>query len=61
MIIDAKGDLVKGMNNTGLVGGLISKMYETKSDDGKRAILLLGDFFKFDNIDARGITRITIE
>ena len=61
MIIDAKGDLVSGMNNTGMVGGLISRMYETRSDDGKRALLLLGDFYKFDNIDTRGITRITIE
>lgn len=61
MIIDQQGNLVKGMNNSGLVNGLISKIIETKSDDGKRALLLLGDFNKFDNIDARGITRITIE
>lgn len=61
MILDSKGDLVKGMNNSGLVQGYISKVIETKSDDGKRALLLLGGFSKFDNVDARGITRITIE
>ena len=61
LIIDSKGDLVKGMNNTGYVDREIFKIIETKSDDGKRALLLLGDFDKFDNIDARKITRITIE
>lgn len=61
MIIDNKGELVKGMNNTGLVNGFINKVIETKSDDGKRALLLLGEFTKFDNVDARSITRITIE
>ena len=61
MILDSAGDLVKGMNNTGLVNGYITNIIETQSDDGKRALLLLGDFTKFDNVDARGITRITIE
>jgi len=61
LIMDSSGELVKGMNNSGVVNGYITKIIETQSDDGKRALLLLGDFTKFDNIDARGITRITIE
>ncbi len=61
MILDSSGDLVKGMNNSGTVDGSILRIIETSSDDGKKALLLLGSFSKFDNVDARNITRITIE
>lgn len=61
MIMDAKGDLVPGMNNSGYFNGNLSQVIETTSDDGKRALLLLGSFLKFDNQDARNITRIIIE
>src|SRR5690606_9888225 len=61
MIINSKGDLVAGMNNSGELRGYAYKIIETKSDDGKRALLLLGDFSKFNNIDTRNITRLIIE
>lgn len=61
MIIDSKGDLVPGMNNSGELRGYAYRIVETNSDDGKRALLLLGDFSKFNNIDARNITRLIIE
>ncbi|MGH2622506.1 MAG: delta-60 repeat domain-containing protein, partial [Sphingobacterium sp.] len=61
MIIDSEGDLVPGMNNSGELRGYVYKIIESKSDDGKRALLLLGGFSKFNNIDARNITRLIIE
>lgn len=61
LIMDSKGDLIPSMNNSGYFDGHLNKVIETQSDDGKRALLLLGSFTKFDNQDARNITRIIIE
>ncbi|MGO1520609.1 MAG: DUF5008 domain-containing protein [Sphingobacterium sp.] len=61
LIMDSQGDLVPGMNNSGYFSGSLNKVIETQSDDGKRALLLLGEFSKFDNQEARNITRIIIE
>lgn len=61
LIMDSKGDLVPGMNNSGYFSGNLNEVIETTSGDGKRALLLLGSFSKFDNRDARNITRIIIE
>ncbi|MBE8712269.1 DUF5008 domain-containing protein [Sphingobacterium hungaricum] len=61
MIVDAKGDLIPELNTTGQFSGSLSNVVETTSEDGKRALLLMGSFWMFDSEPVNNITRIILE
>ncbi|MBC7746011.1 MAG: delta-60 repeat domain-containing protein, partial [Flavobacterium sp.] len=61
LIVNAKGELAPGYNTTGNLLGFITDVNETKSADNKRALLIIGNFFVFDNKPASNIVRVTLE
>ncbi|SES08083.1 DUF5008 domain-containing protein [Pedobacter rhizosphaerae] len=61
MILNSKGDLAAGYNTTGPFQGGLADAIETKSADGKKALLLIGHINRFDNQPANNIMRVTIE
>ncbi len=61
MVIDSKGLLVPGYNATGPFYGFLRDVVETKSADNKRALLIIGGFYRFDNQPVNNIIRVTIE
>lgn len=61
MVLTPTGSLAKGYNSTGPFNGSLSDVIETKSADGKKALLLIGDFNRFDNLPLYNIIRVTIE
>ncbi|GAB3929110.1 DUF5008 domain-containing protein [Mucilaginibacter myungsuensis] len=61
MFLNATGALAEGYNNTGNFTGSLSDIYETRSADNKRALLLMGGFSLFDSKPRNNIVRITIE
>lgn len=61
MILDQNGSLSKGYNNTGAFQGRIIKMVQTTSSLGYPAVLLVGDFTKFDNKKVGNIVRVEIK
>ncbi len=61
MILGQDGALAPGYNNTGAFQGRITKMVQTTSALGYPAVLLVGDFSKFDNQKAGGIVRVEIK
>jgi hypothetical protein len=58
---DKTGALKDGFNTTGNLTGLIYDVYETKSEDNKRAILIMGSFSSFDSKIKFNIVRATLE
>ncbi|MCD8739614.1 DUF5008 domain-containing protein [Mucilaginibacter roseus] len=60
-ILTATGSLAKSYNATGPFAGSLNNVIETQSADGKRALLLIGGFYKFDNEDRYNIIRVTLE
>ncbi|MNQ86667.1 hypothetical protein D3C85_1018660 [compost metagenome] len=61
MILNNKAELAPGYNATGLFDGFLSDVIETRSDDNKRALLLIGFFGKFNNENINNITRVVLE
>ncbi|WP_343524646.1 DUF5008 domain-containing protein [Pedobacter sp.] len=61
MVLTPTGTLAKGYNSTGPFSGSLSDVIETKSADGKKALLLIGGFSRFDNLPLYNIIRVTIE
>lgn len=61
MILNQDGSLAKGYNNTGAFQGRIVKMVQTTSALGYPAVLLVGDFSKFDNKRVGNIVRVEIK
>jgi hypothetical protein len=61
MILDQNGSLAQGYNNTGAFQGRIIKMIQTTSALGYPAVLLVGDFTKFDNKKVGNIVRVEIK
>jgi len=61
MVLTPTGSLAKGYNSTGPFSGSLSDVIETKSADGKKALLLIGGFSRFDNLPYYNIIRVTIE
>lgn len=61
MVLTATGLLAPGYNATGPFSGNLSDVVETKSADGKKALLLIGGFNRFDNQPYNNIVRVTIE
>ncbi len=60
MILDETGELVPGMNNTGAFSGEITDMLETLSGS-KKALILVGRFGLFDNMEVGNMVRIGLE
>lgn len=61
LVTDLKGDLATGYNTIGNLSGQLTDVLETKSADGKRALLLVGSFYLFDNQITNNIVRVTVE
>ncbi|PWS27081.1 hypothetical protein DHW03_13815 [Pedobacter yonginense] len=61
MVLTPTGTLAAGYNSTGPFNGSLSDVVETKSADGKKALLLIGGFNRFDNQLLNNIIRVTIE
>jgi len=64
LIVDKTGGLAMGYNNTGNVLGSYQKIndiLESTSVDGKRALILMGSFYMFDNKPYNNIIRVTLE
>lgn len=61
MVLTPAGLLAPGYNATGPFSGGLSDIIETKSADGKKALLLIGGFSRFDNQPFYNIMRVTIE
>lgn len=61
LILDTKGELAAGYNTIGNLSGPVTDIVETKSADGKRALLIVGGFSLFDNKPAANIVRVTLE
>lgn len=61
MVLTATGDFAPGYNATGTFSGGLTDIIETRSADGKRALLLIGSFYRFDNQPVSNIIRITLE
>jgi hypothetical protein len=60
-ILTPSGELAPGFNATGIFNGNLHDVIETESEDGKKALLLIGEFDRFDNNKVRNIIRVTIE
>ncbi|SMC87284.1 DUF5008 domain-containing protein [Pedobacter nyackensis] len=61
MILNSKAELAPGYNATGLFNGFLNDVIETKSDDNKRALLLIGFFTRFNNEPVNSIIRVVLE
>jgi len=61
MILNANGELNAAYNTSGYFSGYISKAVETKTEDGKRALLLMGGFSRFNNEEVHNLIRIKLE
>jgi len=64
LFVNKTGDLAPGYNTIGnLLGSVyrINDAMETQSADGKRALLIVGDFYVFDNVPTYNIVRVTLE
>ncbi|WP_316824467.1 DUF5008 domain-containing protein [Pedobacter miscanthi] len=61
MVLTPAGLLAPGYNATGPFSGDLTDIVETKSADGKKALLLIGGFYRFDNLPVNNIIRVTIE
>jgi hypothetical protein len=58
MVLDSKGTLAQGYNNTGDLSGNVIKVFETINSSGQTQALLLGGFNRFNQIDMGNITRL---
>lgn len=61
MVLTPTGLFAPGYNATGPFSGGLSDVIETKSADGKKALLLIGRIYRFDNQPVNNILRVTIE
>ena len=58
MVLDNKGALAPGYNNTGDLDGNVMKVFETINSSGQTQALLLGDIYRFNQIEIGNITRL---
>jgi hypothetical protein len=58
MVLDNKGVLAPGYNNTGDLKGSVMKIFETVNSSGQTQALLLGSMWQFNQIDIGNITRL---
>ncbi|WP_164972662.1 DUF5008 domain-containing protein [Lacibacter luteus] len=61
MVLESNGSLALGYNNTGLFRGIINDMVEGTSTDLKPAVILVGDFDRFDGKAVGDIIKIKLE
>jgi len=61
LITTDKGEIAEGYNNVGNLLGGINTVLETKSADNKRALLIGGSFFLFDNLETNNLVKVTLE
>lgn len=61
LVTDRTGALAEGYNTIGNLRGAINDVLETTSEDGKRAWLIVGQFFNFDNQITNNMVRVTVE
>lgn len=61
LITDLTGDMAPGYNTIGNLQGQLYDVYETRSADDKRALLLVGRFFLFDNQITNNMVRVTLD
>lgn len=58
MVLDETGQLAEGYNTTGDFNGSVYKTMETKDGSGHTVVTLIGNFYKFDEVDVGNITRL---
>lgn len=58
MVLNADGSLASGYNNTGAFQGVISKIIETTTALGTPGLLIIGNFYKFNNTRVGNIVRV---
>lgn len=61
MVLDESGNLIPGYNATGNFSGIIEDLYETTAQDGRRALLIHGEFYLFNSQIANNLIRVIIE
>lgn len=61
MMLNPDGSLAPGYNATGIFRGYLNDVVETRSEDNKRALLLIGDFDRFNNEEVHDIIRVILE
>lgn len=61
MILNPNGELNSDYNTSGYFSGYVNKAVETKTEDGKRALLLMGSFDRFNNEEVHNLIRIKLE
>lgn len=61
MMLSANGNLAPGYNGTGDFTGALNNVYELQNQDNKRALILMGNFNKFDNRIVSNITGIALD
>ena len=61
LILNADGTLAAGYNNTGLFRGVINNFKETTTSTGIPAIILYGQFDRFDNREVGNIVKFRME
>ena len=61
LILNADGTLAAGYNNTGLFRGLINNFKETTTSTGTPAVILYGQFDRFDNRQVGNIVKFRME
>lgn len=61
MVLEPGGGLAPGYNATGDFDGYLTDIIETRSEDDKRALLIIGRFYRFDNEEAHNIIRVVLE
>jgi uncharacterized delta-60 repeat protein len=58
MVLDSKGALAAGYNNTGDLLGNVVKIFETTNSSGQTQALLLGNIYQFNQIQMGNLTRL---
>lgn len=61
MVLKPDGSLAPGYNATGDFDGFLVDIVETRSEDDKRALLLMGYFQRFNNEEVNNIIRVVLE
>lgn len=61
MVLDESGNLLPGYNATGIFNGTIEDVIETTAQDGRRALLIHGEFNLFNSQIANNLIRVIIE
>jgi hypothetical protein len=61
LILNPDGSLAAGYNNMGLFRGTINGFVELPSSGGMPAVMLVGNFDRFDNKEVGNIVKFRIE